>query len=92
MCEQCTQKREEAEAEERVTSLADFSTALLDAFTASNGAHQALLFVDKDDDVFEVDEIKYDAATKCIKVTLSGAYIDINAPSLRRKIAKVNGN
>lgn len=91
MCEECVRVNEGGRAAEtRVTSLANFSSQLIDALMESDGAHKALVFVDGDNDVFRVGEVSYDAVNKCIKVRLTDPYVGLRTDEIRDEIAETN--
>lgn len=90
MCESCVRSNNDTRGAQRVMSIANFSSELIDALMESDGEHKAVVFVDYDNDAFRVKDISYDAENKCIKIMLVEPYENLRTPTITAQIAEMN--
>lgn len=74
----------------RAISIQEFSTQLVDAFTAGDGEVKAVVFVDRSDDTAPIFGVEYDSTRKCIIVRIGYPDYDVDNSAIKKQIAEVN--
>lgn len=95
MCESCREREVRATEDKKlVVSLADFSTALVDAFQegaeVNGGGGVAVVIANTSLDVAEVLDIFYNSADNCIIIQTGNPNWRIGGTAVQRQLEKVN--